>query len=332
MLKKISLVCALLCTLFISWAWLDYTGFIKAPLIAEKSISLDIKKGSSFNKILSKLNEQDIVFNKLWFKLLAYEAGLTEQLKAGEYELPVGLTPNDFLLLLSKGKVKHYSVTFPEGISFKEMRGVLRQHDAIQQSIAQLSDKEVLQKIDPQAEHPEGLFFPDTYQFIKHTNDIAILERAYKKMQRVLEEQWQNKSDEVHLKTAYEALILASIVEKETAVASERPIIAGVFTRRLKIGMRLQTDPTVIYGMGDNYDGNIRRKDLRALTAYNTYKINGLPPTPIAMPGKEAIYAALHPAKGNSLYFVANGDGSHVFSATLRQHNNAVNNYQRKRR
>ncbi len=332
MLKKISLVCILLCTMLFSWAWLDYADFIEAPLVTETSISLDIEKGSSFNKILSKLKQQDIIFNKLWFKLLAYDAGLTQQLKAGEYDLPVGLTPNDFLLLLSKGKVKQYSITFPEGISFKEMRDVLQQHDAIQQSIAQLSDKEVLQKIDSEAQHPEGLFFPDTYQFIKHTADIAILARAYKKMQSVLKEQWQNKADEIHLKSAYEALILASIVEKETAVASERPIIAGVFTRRLKIGMRLQTDPTVIYGMGENYHGNIRRKDLQTLTAYNTYKINGLPPTPIAMPGKEAIHAALHPAEGNSLYFVANGDGSHIFSATLRQHNNAVNNYQRKRR
>jgi len=332
MLKKISLVGTLLCMMLISWAWLDYVDFIEAPLITKKSISLDIEKGSSFNKILSKLKEQNIVFNKQWFKLLAYKSGLTQQLKAGEYDLPMGLTPDGFLVLLSKGKVKYYSITFPEGISFKEMRDVLQKNEAIQQDIAQLTDKEVLHKIDPQAKHPEGLFFPDTYQFIKHTRDITILALAYKKMQRVLKEQWQGKSDGIHLKTAYEALILASIIEKETAVASERPIIAGVFTRRLKIGMRLQTDPTVIYGMGKNYHGNIRRKDLQTLTAYNTYKISGLPPTPIAMPGKDAIYAALHPAEGNSLYFVANGDGSHVFSATLRQHNNAVNNYQRKRR
>ena len=332
MLKKIILFFALLASAIFSWAYLDYQNFLKTPLVIEKNQLFDVEKGSSFNKIISSVVDSDKGFNKLWFKVLAYKTDLTQQLKAGEYILPTGLQPEDFLLLLSKGKVKQYSITFPEGWGFKEMRFALSQEKAIKQSISALSDTEVLQRIDNLAKHPEGLFFPDTYQFTKNTTDIAILKRAYQKMRIVLNEQWLLKADDLPLKTAYEALILASIVEKETGVASERAIIAGVFTRRLKIGMRLQTDPTVIYGMGENYKGNIQRKDLRALTAYNTYKINGLPPTPIAMPGKDAIHAVLHPAKGSSLYFVANGGGSHVFSTTLREHNNAVNNYQRKRR
>ncbi len=332
MLKKISLLVILLSSIVFIWAYLDYQNFLKTPLVTEKNQLFEVEKGSSFNKIITNVGDSGKGFNKLWFKILAYKTDLTQQLKAGEYILLTGLRPEEFLLLLSKGKVKQYSITFPEGWSFKEIRFALSQENAVKQSISTLSDIEVLQRIDEHAKHPEGLFFPDTYQFTKNTTDIAILKRAYQKMDAVLNEQWLLKADDLPLKTAYEALILASIVEKETGVASERSIIAGVFTRRLKIGMRLQTDPTVIYGMGENYKGNIQRKDLRALTAYNTYKINGLPPTPIAMPGKEAIHAVLHPAKGSSLYFVANGDGSHVFSTTLRQHNNAVNNYQRKRR
>ena len=179
---------------------------------------------------------------------------------------------------------------------------------------------------------PEGLFFPDTYFFEKHTSDVALLKRAYDKMQRVLQQEWLNKAEGLPFKTPYEALILASIVEKETAAAAERPIIAGVFTRRLEQNMLLQTDPTVIYGMGDSYQGDIGSQDLTTATPYNTYVISGLPPTPIAMPGRDAIYAALHPAQGDSLYFVARGDGTHVFSATLKDHNLAVDSFQRNKK
>lgn len=191
----------------------------------------------------------------------------------------------------------------------------------------------LMQTLGSEYKHPEGLFFPDTYFFEKGTTDIALLKTAYDKMKLVLEQEWKDKEQNLPLETPYQALILASIVEKETGASEERAQIAGVFTRRLQKGMLLQTDPTVIYGMGDSYKGNIRSKDLRQATAYNTYVITGLPPTPIAMPGQQAIHAALHPLKGKSLYFVAkgNGEGTHVFSATLREHNNAVNKYQRKR-
>jgi UPF0755 protein len=176
------------------------------------------------------------------------------------------------------------------------------------------------------------VFFPDTYFFEKHTSDVAILKRAYNKMQSVLKQEWQHKAEALPFKTPYEALILASIVEKETGVVAERTLIAGVFIRRLQTGMLLQTDPTVIYGMGENYQGNISYKDLKTATPYNTYVIRGLPPTPIAMPGRDAIYAALHPDNSNTLYFVARGDGSHEFSVTLKDHNLAVDSFQRKKK
>ncbi|TXL18431.1 aminodeoxychorismate lyase [Methylococcaceae bacterium HT3] len=320
----------------VAWVWQDYQKFIAQPIVVQQAVIFDIAKGSSFKSIVQQLDDQvsfqspDI--DRLWFKILARQQGLINQLKAGEYELPVGMTPKEFLLLVSSGVTRQHSITFPEGWTFKQLRQALVADKNLKAILSELSDAEILHKIGSDYTHPEGLFFPDTYRFEKYTTDFAILLQADQKMQQVLTEQWENKQQDLPLKTAYEALILASIVEKETGVIVERPTIAGVFTRRLNKGMRLQTDPTVIYGMGDNYQGNIRKKDLQTLTAYNTYLINGLPPTPIAMPGAEAINAVLHPAKGNSLYFVANGEGGHVFSATLLEHNRAVNIYQRKRK
>jgi UPF0755 protein len=191
-----------------------------------------------------------------------------------------------------------------------------------------MNDAEIMEKLKADKNYPEGLFFPDTYYFARNASDFSILKKSYQKMQQVLDEEWQHKAQDLAVQDKYQALILASIVEKETAAPQERPLIAGVFTQRLKIGMMLQTDPTVIYGMGDSYRGNITRQDLHTPTPYNTYTIKGLPPTPIAMPGKEAIQAALHPTKTDKLYFVAHGhDGTHVFSATLKAHNDAVQQY-----
>jgi UPF0755 protein len=255
---------------------------------------------------------------------------MTHKLKTGEYQLNPGLNSSELLAMLVSGKAKQYTITFPEGFTFKQIRKQIKQSSKIKHTLDKLDDMAVLKKLGSKEKHPEGLFFPDTYHFDKNATDISLLQRAYRKMQQILNNEWQNKTSDLPLKTPYEALILASIVEKETGKASERQQIAGVFTRRLHKGMLLQTDPTVIYGMGENYKGNIRYKDLRTPTPYNTYVIKGLPPTPIAMPGKEAIHAALHPAAGNSIYFVSRGNGSHVFSATLRDHNNAVNTFQRK--
>lgn len=319
LLSIILIVTSLAC----GWAWTDYNAFLHRSVVS-KPVVIDVEKGSSFLRIIQKLSEQGRPANKYWFKLLAYQEGLMTKLKAGEYDIPASTTPKEFLLLLSQGYVRQYTITFPEGWNFREVRKALANNQAIEQTLTSLSDTDILQKMGVERAHPEGLFFPDSYQFEKHTTDLAILQRAYQKMQRVLTVEWQQREANLPLENAYEALILASIVEKETGVASERPIIAGVFIRRLKKGMRLQTDPTVIYGMGDKYQGNISKKDLRELTTYNTYRIQGLPPTPIAMPGKLAIYAALHPKPGKSLYFVAKGHGAHTFSATLAAHNKAV--------
>jgi len=325
-------VLLVIASFIVSWAWRDYQLFVNQSLVVKHPIVIEIQAGSSFNHIVQVLQESQLPVNKYWLKLLAYKNKLTHQLKAGEYELPVGITATQLLDLLSKGTTRQHQITFPEGWAFKELRHTLAKNSYLQHTIAQLTDAQIMQQLGSQYEHPEGLFFPDTYHFEKHDVDSAILQRAYKKMQQVLAIEWEKRRDGLPLKSSYEALILASIVEKETGDASERALIAGVFIRRLNKKMRLQTDPTVIYGMGEHYQGNIRKKDLRTLTPYNTYKINGLPPTPIAMPGKGAIHAVLHPSTDGSLYFVAKGDGTHVFSTSLTEHNKAVNAYQRKRR
>jgi UPF0755 protein len=309
---------------------MNYQNSLKTAVISEQMILFEIERGNNFNQITEKLIQNNVKINPLWFKLLAYQKNLTHKLKAGEYHLSPGLTASELLTVLVSGKAIQYSITFPEGWTFKQIRKRIRLNSKIKHTLDDVNDIAILAKLDSKEKHPEGLFFPDTYHFDKNATDLSLLQRAYNKMQLILNKEWQSKASDIPLKTPYEALILASIVEKETGKASERQQISGVFTRRLRKGMLLQTDPTVIYGMGDEYKGDIRYKDLRKPTPYNTYVIKGLPPTPIAMPGKEAIHAALHPAKGSSIYFVSRGNGSHVFSATLRDHNNAVNTYQRK--
>jgi len=223
-------------------------------------------------------------------------------------------------------------VTLVEGLTFKNFLETLSKQEKIDIALTDKSFAEIKNFLKLDIEHPEGWFYPDTYQYVSGISDADILLQAHKRMQRVLAEEWEKRAKDLPYKTAYEALIMASIIEKETGVAYERPEIAGVFVRRLQKGMRLQTDPTIIYGLGDSYKGNIRRKHLRQPTPYNTYVINGLPPTPIAMPARAAINAALNPAPGKTLFFVAKGDGSHQFSETLAQHNKAVQKYQIKNR
>ncbi len=241
------------------------------------------------------------------------------------------MTALQLLQQMVDGEVIQHTLTLVEGWSFKQVMVALRAHHAIRATLQGLTAAEIMSRLGYAGQHPEGRFFPDTYHFPKATSDIEFLRRAYSAMAERLEQEWVAREPDLPLKSAYEALILASIIEKESAVSAERAEIAGVFIRRLNKGMRLQTDPTVIYGMGEAYDGNIRRRDLRHDTPYNTYTRKGLPPTPIAMPGGEAIHAALHPASAESLYFVARGDGTHYFSATLEEHNRAVRKYQLKR-
>jgi UPF0755 protein len=279
-----------------------------------------------------ELKSRRFLAEPLWLRLLARVQGTSTDLKYGEYEIPRGTTVRGLLDLLVSGKTRHLPVTVVEGWNFAQMREVLARHPGLRQELAGKPANDIMALLGEPGQFPEGLFFPDTYFTALHTSDLDLLRQARKKMQAVLEEEWRDRAPNLPFNTAYEALIMASIVEKETGRAEERPAIAGVFIRRLRQGMRLQTDPTVIYGMGAAFNGNLRKDDLRRDTPYNTYTRSGLPPTPIALHGRQAIHAALHPADGASLYFVAKGDGSHVFSSTLDEHERAVDQFQRRRR
>jgi peptidoglycan lytic transglycosylase G len=311
-------------------AYLAY--YAKSPLnIPSASQDVSIKANSGLSSIANQLVAQGVIKNKLLFIVLARLMGKEASLQAGEYTLNANVTPYELLLSLSSGKTTQAKITFIEGKTFKEMLVNLKKNPAVSNTVQKLSHAEIMALINAEQSHPEGLFFPDTYYFDRGTKDVVLLKRAHEIMAAKLEQAWQSREPGLPYKNSYEALIMASIVEKETGKASERPMIAGVFVNRMRIGMKLQTDPTVIYGMGDGFDGNIRRKDLRKDTNYNTYTRYGLPPTPIAMPSLAAIDAALHPAKTKALYFVGKGDGSHAFSNSLVEHNRAVAKYQLKR-
>lgn len=313
-----------------AWLWRDYQAFLEQPLALEEAgESYIVERGASLSRISAELEQRGIVDNALYLKLLGRQRGDALRIKAGEYALTRGLTPGGLLDLLVSGKVIEYSVTFVEGWTFRQVRETLRAHPEVVQTLDEAATSEdVMETLGHSDLHPEGRFFPDTYLFPKGETDVQILERAFRRMSEVLAEEWEGRAPELPIESADEALILASIIEKETGLAGERPQIAGVFVRRLQKGMLLQTDPTVIYGLGEDFDGNLRRRDLENDTPYNTYTRGGLTPTPICMPGRDAINAALHPADGDALYFVATGDGGHYFSATLKEHNRAVRRYQ----
>lgn len=327
MRRKILFGVTLVFLIAAGWLYWTYKNAVSQPVI-QNTLLLEIEKGDSFAKITRKLITQGATIDPLWFKVIAYSQNIMSKLKAGEYELTPDLSMPQILAIFAEGKSKKYSITFPEGWSFKDVLEELKNNPNLTKTLPPVAN-EVPALLGMAEKTPEGWIFPDTYYFEKNATDSSILQRAYHKMQSVLAEEWQNKASNLPYKTPYEALIMASIVEKETGASHERPMIAGVFTLRLEKGMLLQTDPTVIYGMGDKYQGNIRAADLTTPTPYNTYVIQGLPPTPIAMPGREAIHAALNPDKTDKLYFVAKGDGSHQFSATVSEHNRAVNLFQK---
>lgn len=313
------------------WIYADYRVSVDTPLSINEATWLIVKKGQGVAALARDLKARNLLAEPLWLRVLALGQGASQDLKYGEYEIPRGTTVRGLLDLLVSGKTRQLPVTIVEGWTFAQMREVLANHPNIRQETAGQPVEEIMARLGLHGQFPEGQFFPDTYFTSRHTSDLDIFRVAHKKMQSVLESEWTNRAPNLPYNSAYEALIMASIVEKETGRAEERPAIAGVFIRRLRQGMRLQTDPTVIYGMGETFKGNLRRDDLRQDTPYNTYTRAGLPPTPIALPGRQAIHAALHPAEGDSLYFVARGDGTHVFSATLDEHERAVDQYQRHR-
>ncbi|MDR2093739.1 MAG: endolytic transglycosylase MltG [Azoarcus sp.] len=260
---------------------------------------------------------------------LARFTGRAHQVKAGSYEVKAGITPWQLIRKLETGDVSQSAVLLLEGWTFRQVRAALENHPDLQPDTADLSDAELLARIGASEKHPEGLFFPDTYMFDKKSGALSVLTRAYRAMAARLDDEWKAKDANLPLKTPYEALILASIVEKETGRAEDRTRIANVFINRLRVGWPLQTDPTVIYGMGEKFDGNLRRRDLQTDTPWNTYMRHGLPPTPIAMPGRESLHATLHPEGGDMMYFVACGNGRSEFSRTLNEHNRAVDRCQR---
>lgn len=302
------------------------------PLKLEpNSQEVTIQPKSGLKSIANQLVKQGVLAEPWRFIILAKVLQKESYLQAGDYTLNRNVTPYQLLLSLNHGKATQGSVTFIEGRTFVQMRSKLEKNDAVKQTISVLSESEILKLMGSEHTVAEGLFFPDTYYFDRNTADKVVLQRSYDAMKSKLESAWNNRAAGLPYKNSYQALIMASIVEKETGKASERRMIAGVFINRLRIGMRLQTDPTVIYGMGAQYKGNIRKRDLLTDTPYNTYTRNGLPPTPIAMPGFASIEAALHPASTKALYFVGKGDGSHAFSSSLAEHNRAVVKYQLKK-
>jgi UPF0755 protein len=312
-----------------AWLWMDFNTFIDTPLnIGEEGIYYEITPGMTLTAISRDLAKRGVLDKPRYLRWLARWQGSANIIKTGEYEFAQGTTPTGLLDKIVNGKVVQYSLTIVEGWTFRQLMDAVRSHKQIVQTLAGVKDDKIMEKLGYPRKHPEGMFFPDTYFFPKQTTDVEFLQRAYQAMQTILKEEWERRVGALPYKKPYDALIMASVVEKETAVPEERQPIAGVFIRRLERGMRLQTDPTVIYALGDKYDGNIRRRDLRLDSPYNTYRYKGLPPTPIAMPGRDAIHAALHPDASGALYFVARGDGSHEFSETLDQHNKAVIKYQ----
>lgn len=312
------------------WLALELFSFKRNPVNLSEEKIVVIEPGSSLNRIALQLQSEGVIDHARYLTLLGRWHGKAKKLQAGEYLLEPGMKPLEILDKMVAGEVLQYALTVVEGWTFREMLQAVHRHDKLQHTLAGLSTEQIMQRLGMPGEHPEGRFLPETYYFAAGLSDLDFLRRAYQAMSELLQQEWVQRATGLPYESPYEALIMASIIEKETAVPAERAEIAGVFVRRLEKGMRLQTDPTVIYGLGEDFDGNIRRSDLRRDTPYNTYIRRGLPPTPIALPGAAAIHAALHPAAGDNLYFVSKGDGSHYFSATLEEHINAVRQYQLK--
>ncbi len=334
MFNKLLGIIIICVSLTLGWIMMDLQQFTRTPLnLPETGVDYTLRPGTSLKTFADDIKHKGYIDSSIYLRILARWTGQGKQIKAGEYHIPSGTNPTQLLDKLVSGQVTTYNITLVEGLNFRQMLELINENNTLAHTLEGLSDEQIMSRLGYEGMHPEGRFLADTYNFPRGTSDIALLKRAYRAMEELLDKEWQDRDSSVPFKDPYQALILASIVEKETALARERPEIAGVFIRRLNKHMRLQTDPTVIYGMGDKYKGNIRRGDLKTDTPYNTYTRGGLTPTPICMPGKEAIRAVMHPAPGKTLYFVAKnlGDGSHYFSETLEQHNEAVRKYQLKR-
>jgi len=325
------LLLACLATALSAAAWLGWREFhrFESRMLDGRDQVITFSRGMRLKDLAENLQAQGISNAAYWqWRLLAERMDVAQKLKAGEYRIGANMAPGALLQAIADGRVVQYRITILEGSRFKNLRVAMAQIAELKSTLGGLSDAQVLAQIGATETHPEGLFLPDTYFFPRGFSDVELLRRAYWAQKKLLEQAWQTRAPDLPLNDAYQALILASIIEKETGKAAERPQIAGVFVNRLQQGWRMQTDPTVIYGLGDAFDGNLRRVDLETDTPYNTYTRFGLPPTPIALPGRAAIEAALRPQTTEAMFFVARGDGSHVFSRTLEEHNSAVRRYQ----
>lgn len=305
--------------------------YAHAPLgLARPVVDFTIRPGFTMRQAAAEIEAAGVDVDPRLLYWLARLSGKGERILAGSYEVHSGVTPWELILKLSRGDVSQGELRFVEGWNFRQVRAALEANADLAPDTAGLTDAEILQRIGAAETHPEGLFFPDTYLFDKQSSALAVLARAYRTMQERLDQAWRARDPALPIASPYEALVLASIVEKETGRSEERGLVASVFVNRLRIGMRLQTDPTVIYGHGESFDGNLRKRDLQSDHEYNTYTRGGLPPTPIAMPGIDSLNAAVRPARTDYLYFVSRGDGTSVFSTNLGDHNRAVNQFQRR--
>ncbi len=334
-MRKIAWVFGLSLVIMVSvlyWLYQDIQQELRRPLKISKAELLLITPGLSLAAIARELQARAWLEQADYLILHGRHSGVAGSIKAGEYAITPGMTALELLDMLVAGKVVEHALTLVEGWTFDDILHAIQSTPRLQHTVKSSEPAAIMQAIGKPGQAAEGRFYPDTYHFPTGMRDVDFLSRAYDKLVLVLAEEWQGRAADLPYATAYEALIMASLIEKETALPEERARIAGVFVRRLQHGMRLQTDPTVIYVLGKRFDGNLTRQDLKVDSPYNTYRYRGLPPTPIAAAGREAIHAALHPAPGDALYFVARGDGSHHFSATLKEHNAAVLKYQLSRR
>ncbi len=297
--------------------------------VPDGKLYFNIDRGLGVGQIARQLEGSGLVTDARTFVVLVRLLGKSSDIKAGSYLAENSITPMRLIDMLTRGEFAQGQIRFIEGWTFRQLRAALDSHPALTHETEGWTNGEILERLEADETHPEGLFFPDTYHFSAGTSDLTILRQAYSKMQAVLDEAWETRASNLPVKTKYQGLILASIVEKETGDPTEREMVAAVFVNRLRKGMRLQTDPTIIYGLGEAFDGNLRKRDLLADQPYNTYTRYGLPPTPIALPGEAAIHATFKPADTRALYFVAKGDGTHHFSNSLQEHNRAVDRFQR---
>ena len=325
MLKTLLALVALAVAAAIGYAF----WYVGTPVpIARYPVEVEIPRGAGFRSAMEQLEKSGVGIRRHEFELLARTLGKVRNVKAGSYEIATPVTPVQLLEKLTRGDVTQAEVRLIEGWTFAQFRAALDQSPDLRHDTKGLDDAQVLERLKATERHPEGLFFPDTYLFGKGSSDLAVLRRAYRAMTRHLKEEWETRDTTTPYKTPYEALTMASIIEKETGQAGERDMIGGVLVNRLRIGMRLQVDPTVIYGLGATFDGNLKRSHLTEDGPYNTYMRAGLPPTPIAMPGLASLRSAMRPAKTNAMYYVSRNDGSSQFSRTLEEHNRAVSKYQ----